>query len=286
VSEAHFQGNEADISVFEEAPCLPGAVLRAAREAKGLTPDAVAHVTRFSVRQIEALERDDYASLPGITAVRGFVRSYAKFLKMDPAPLLAALEPAAPMVVADIRLPGYVGNVAQPTFLQRITFKRMAIVLAACLLLLAGFWYIIRPGGQLIHGFLRTPPATPEVAVAPEPVPPLVAALPPEASVAPADTAGTPVGSAVAPTAPVAAAAPAQGLRLEFVARSWIEVRDAAQQVVFSGEYPAGTHQSVEGKAPFQLWIGKASGVRVFFGERSVDLQPYTRADVARLAVE
>ncbi|MFZ2629189.1 MAG: helix-turn-helix transcriptional regulator, partial [Rugosibacter sp.] len=77
MSEAHFQGNEADISVLEEAPCLPGAVLRAAREAKGLTPDAVAHVTRFSVRQIEALERDDYASLPGITVVRGFVRGYA-----------------------------------------------------------------------------------------------------------------------------------------------------------------------------------------------------------------
>lgn len=103
---------------------------------------------------------------------------------------------------------------------------------------------------------------------------------------APADAAGAAVGSAVAPTAPVAAAAPAQGLRLEFVARSWIEVRDAAQQVVFSGEYPAGTHQSVAGKPPFQLWIGKASGVRVFFGERSVDLQPYTRADVARLTVE
>lgn len=293
MSEAHFQGNEADISVLEEAP-LPGAVLRAAREAKGLTPDAVAHVTRFSVRQIEALERDDYASLPGITIVRGFVRSYAKFLKLDAAPLLAALEPAAPMVFADVHLPGHVGNVERPTFLQRITFKRMAVALVACLLL-AGFWYIIRPGDQPIHSFLQTPLATPEVAVAPAPghppapAPPLVAALPPEASVASADAAGAAVGSTVVPTAPaatIAAAAPAQGLRLEFVARSWIEVRDATQQVVFSGEYPAGAHQSVAGKPPFQLWIGKASGVRVFFGERNVDLQPYTRADVARLTVE
>ena len=200
MSEAHFPENEADTSVLEETPCLPGRVLRAAREAKGLTPDAVAHVTRFSVRQIEALERDDYASLPGITAVRGFVRSYAKFLKLDAAPLLAALEPAAPMVFADIRPPGYVGNVEQPTFLQRITFKRMTIALVACLLLLAALWYIIRPGSESIHGFLQTPLATSGVAVAPPAapghlpvtVPPPVAAFPPEASVAPANAVGQP----------------------------------------------------------------------------------------------
>jgi cytoskeleton protein RodZ len=297
VSEAHFPENEADASVLEETTCLPGRVLRAAREAKGLTPDAVAQITRFSVRQIEALERDDYASLPGITAVRGFVRSYAKFLKMDPAPLLAALEPAAPMVVADIRLPGYVGNVEQPTFLRRITSKRMTIALVACLLLLAALWYIIRPGSESIHGFLQMPLATLGVAVAPPAAPetlpvtvPPSAAFSPEASVAPANSteaaAGSAVGLVIAPTAPVAAAAPPQDLRLEFTDLSWIEIRDATQQVVFSGEYPAGTHQRVAGKSPFQLWIGKASGVQVFFGERSVDLQPYTRADVARLTVE
>jgi len=55
---------------------------------------------------------------------------------------------------------------------------------------------------------------------------------------------------------------------------------------VFVGEYPAGTRQNVDGKAPFQLWVGRASGVRVFMGDRSVDLKPYTREDVARLSVE
>jgi len=53
-----------------------------------------------------------------------------------------------------------------------------------------------------------------------------------------------------------------------------------------SGEYPAGTRQNVVGKPPFQVWIGKAAGVRVFMGERNIDLQPFTRAEVARLTVE
>ena len=76
------------------------------------------------------------------------------------------------------------------------------------------------------------------------------------------------------------------GLRVEFDDRSWIEIRDATQKIVFVGEYPAGTRQSIEGKAPFQVWIGKASGVRLFMGERSIDLKPHTREEVARFSLE
>jgi cytoskeleton protein RodZ len=42
----------------------------------------------------------------------------------------------------------------------------------------------------------------------------------------------------------------------------------------------------VEGKAPFQVWVGRASGVRMFMGERSIDLKPHTREEVARFTVE
>jgi cytoskeleton protein RodZ len=42
----------------------------------------------------------------------------------------------------------------------------------------------------------------------------------------------------------------------------------------------------VAGRAPFQIWIGKASGVRVFMGERSIDLKPHIREDVARFVLE
>jgi cytoskeleton protein RodZ len=65
-----------------------------------------------------------------------------------------------------------------------------------------------------------------------------------------------------------------------------VEIRDATQKIVFVGEYPAGTRQNVEGKAPFQVWIGKASGVRLFMGERGIDLKPHTREEVARFSLE
>jgi cytoskeleton protein RodZ len=100
-----------------------------------------------------------------------------------------------------------------------------------------------------------------------------------------------PAPAVVAENAPVSASdtsssSPFTGLRVEFDDRSWIEIRDAAQKVVFVGEYPAGTRQNVEGKAPFQVWIGRASGVRMFVGERSIDLKPHTREEVARFTLE
>jgi len=283
VNEAPVPENEAGAEVVLEEPRLPGATLRAAREAKGLLPEAVAQITRFSVRQIEALERDDYASLPGITAVRGFVRGYAKFLKLDAEPLLAALDLAAPMSVADVRAPTKVGEAEQPRLLQRVTLRRAAIAMAGLVLLLSGFWYIIRPGSEALPSRPQAVQLSLEAAVESVASPSLPVMAPPS------------VATAIAPPAPiegvsgspsVVATTSAQGLRLEFAELSWIEIRDATQKVIFSGEYPAGTRQNVEGKAPFQLWIGKASGVKVFSGERSIDLKPYTREDVARLTVE
>lgn len=293
MNEEFVPENGTDTRITQEQPCLPGAELRAAREAKGLPPEAVAQVTRFSVRQIEALERDDYASLPGITVVRGLVRSYAKFLKLDAMPLLAALDSAVP--VADVRAPAHMGEATQPGFLQRAGFRLAAFVMAGLLLLLGTFWYIIRPDGEVVpnHAQLQVSQSVPAVAAEPavaSPVPAPDGASPAVSAVvvpAPVEAAsGVPGAPTPAPTPVAATPAVPPGLRLEFDAFSWVEIRDATQQVVFSGEYPAGTRQNVAGKAPFQLWIGKASGVKVFSGERSIDLKPYTREDVARLTVE
>ena len=61
-----------------------GAALRAAREAAGLSIDDVAQQLKLAPRQVQALEDDDYARLPGRTFVRGFVRNYARFVRLDP----------------------------------------------------------------------------------------------------------------------------------------------------------------------------------------------------------
>jgi cytoskeleton protein RodZ len=69
----------------------PGARLAAEREHYGLTIEQVASQINLAPRQIHALETDDYAQLPGIAIARGFLRSYAKLLRLDPEPLLTNL---------------------------------------------------------------------------------------------------------------------------------------------------------------------------------------------------
>lgn len=61
----------------------PGAKLRRAREAKGMSLADVASATRVAQRQLEAIEREDYAALPGIPYAIGFARAYARAVDLD-----------------------------------------------------------------------------------------------------------------------------------------------------------------------------------------------------------
>jgi cytoskeleton protein RodZ len=70
---------------------IPGKTLAAQREAMGWTVEQVADMLKLAVRQVIALEEGDYANLPGPAVVRGFVRAYAKVVKLDAAPLVAQI---------------------------------------------------------------------------------------------------------------------------------------------------------------------------------------------------
>ncbi|MFH0915523.1 MAG: RodZ domain-containing protein, partial [bacterium] len=60
-----------------------GNSLREARIRKGLSIKDVADVTKIRSKYLEALEEDDFEVLPGPTYVKGFLRTYAAFLKLD-----------------------------------------------------------------------------------------------------------------------------------------------------------------------------------------------------------
>lgn len=68
-----------------------GQTLREAREQLGLSVNDVANRIKFAPRQVESLEADDYVQLPEAAFVRGFVRSYARLLELDPSRLLSGL---------------------------------------------------------------------------------------------------------------------------------------------------------------------------------------------------
>lgn len=62
--------------------------LKQARETQGVSVRAVAQSTRISERYLHALERSDLEALPGSVFDKGYIKSYAQFLDIDPKPLL------------------------------------------------------------------------------------------------------------------------------------------------------------------------------------------------------
>jgi cytoskeleton protein RodZ len=67
-----------------------------------------------------------------------------------------------------------------------------------------------------------------------------------------------------------------------------VKVTDKSGNVVLSKTGEAGDESAVDGKAPFDLVIGNASGVKLYYKGNPVELKPSTNASsgVARLTLE
>lgn len=68
-----------------------GARLAAAREKWGLSVEETAQCLNLSGDIIRALEQDAYERLPGATFVMGYLRAYAKLLKLDHEEIIAGV---------------------------------------------------------------------------------------------------------------------------------------------------------------------------------------------------
>ncbi len=266
---------EEDASSSRERPAAKlGLLLRKAREARGLSIDDVVQTLKFSKRQVEALEASDLASLPGNVFVRGFIRSYARYLKIDPEPLLELLADEVPLVQPDVRPPENMGRAGPTRGIRRIPpLVGISVVL---LLVAAGMiaWHLAGPQTRTTVPSVSGNGASPveERPVVPGP-----------------QVAGVPAREDAGPTVTASQAdAPAdqKTVVLAFRGKCWVEVRDASRQVILTGQFEEGAQQSVSGTPPFQLVLGSAAHVDLIYEGRPVDLKPHTRAEVARLTLE
>ena len=86
-----------------------GAQLRTAREAKGLSIGTVSQRTRVPARALSAIERNDRTALPPPAFSRGFVRTYAEEVDLDPESLVreyfAQFPAIAPPTISVRKLP-------------------------------------------------------------------------------------------------------------------------------------------------------------------------------------
>lgn len=264
----------------------PGALLRMAREARGTTVAEVAAALKLSPRQIEAIENEDFSRLSGATFIRGFVRNYAKLLKIDAAPLLAALEDMTVLPVAVLNAPVDVGVKMPSANGRQGKGYLVGTLLALCVLgvALASYFDLIDFRQLLTYREAPTAAVQPQLMQSPVVQPsvqPMAAGQPPATGEQPVE-APRQAGMAEEPAKDPAL----RQMVFSFEGSSWVEVKDLSGRIIFSQMNPKGTTQVVEGHPPFQLVVGNASNVRLQYNDQPVDLRPHTRVEVARLTLE
>ena len=288
------------------APVSYGARLAAQRQSAGLGVTDVAAQLRLHPNQVRAIEQEDLARLPAPAYVRGFIRSYARMLKIDPSPLLsdlnAKLEPARESVVDG----GATDYSAAHAASRERKFPQWMFGTALLILIALGVvgWLANQPQQQ-------TRPPTPvavaaAAAAAPAPAPTEPTA-PPISSQAPASQATASEATAGEAAASTAAADPvpaptdtaeptvtssaiasgaAPTLVLRFHGASWAEVTDRGGKILLSQLNSEGAEHALDGELPLTVVIGDANFTSVEVRGATFNLRPFTRNNVARFTIK
>ena len=241
-----------------------GTQLREARTGKKLTMAEVSTATKIQPWVIEALETDRLQELMSPIYVKGFLTTYARFIRLAPEPLLTQLtwqpdaEPASP-AAAPPALPPMTIRMPWPLV------RRAGAVALGCAFM-AGI-IIVNPLRWLPKVSLPMFRMPKLASIAPIPSKPKAVPLQPVKVPSPAP----------APLPPPAAVAPAEGhaaqtLELEVTANraTWIRVR-VDGKLLAQQRLPRGAHERWSAKKRLELIVAYPSQVTLTLNGESIN---------------
>ncbi|WP_242006795.1 helix-turn-helix domain-containing protein [Aerolutibacter ruishenii] len=246
-----------------------GEQLRRAREAAGLSIEAVSSRSRMPVRVIHAIEAEDWDTLGAPVFIRGQLRSYARLLDVDLGPQLQpsqATASALPPLVSHSHTPPLRRLAEQAG--RRAVYIALTVVIAAPIIFASRSHLGGRTNGTIesLDDFaVATPPAVGQKAKA-------------------APVQRTPVMASMAPITP-AAPATVPALELVFSGDSWLEVYATDGRTLEKGNLKSGERRSFEAGQVGRVVVGNSSAAQVLHAGKPVDLATFSRANVARFTL-
>ncbi|HEY8476310.1 MAG TPA: RodZ domain-containing protein [Chloroflexota bacterium] len=250
-----------------------GALLREARQERGISLGQVERDTHIRRKYLEALEHDEYSALPPPVYTQGIVRTYAQYLGLDPTYALSLYTPQR--------------HATRDQYLvQAVTPLRTSpsiplgtVLVGVCAFALVGLFvylYVLytavarsvetlgeAPAATRSSEQSQGPPAgQPPPDATLQATPPALQPTGPVLPVATPEPTATPV-----PTPrPTPTPTPIEGLIVEarVVERSWIEVWvDGQEESIFAANVPANTTEVFEAERELRMRVGNAAGVIV-----------------------
>ena len=301
----------------------PGAILAAQRKAAGIAEEQIASRLKMTLRQLQALEADDYDALHGIAISRGFVRAYARVLKVDPEPLVAMFGESNPYAAVPGK--GMKTRAGEPFVQNQVSFRKKGnltgkVLIVLIVLVIAA---IVAWNMKLFSSNRQAAKTDKQPAVT-APVAPPVQEVQPEAKVQEQQTqentqavqekgqegqlasTGSNAEKTAAPVAAVAqpsdnkgakvqseqtasaAAVPdlASRLELNFSEKSWVRIqgKDGAVLAEYTGS--PGEQRSLDVNGPVTVIVGYVPGVHMTFKGAPVDLESRAVNSVARISLK
>ncbi len=287
-------------NVFE----VLGASLKQQREQRGLELSDLAESTKISLHQLEALEAGDESRLPAPVFIKGFLRTYALEVGLDPVEVLREFNSLTAGRVETVSVP--VTARKEPgwgTWPWVAAIITVFIVLMACV----GVYYFFYwqqpqapaepvavltegvegpaapvPGGDdagLTPAASETPQeAAPDVAAGESQTPRETPADAPDAAVdtpaeqpaveEPSATLPEPAAEPTPPAAPAAVQAEGHELKIVFTAETWVQVLIDGKTLQH-GLYRSGMTETWTAKEGFDVRLGNAGGAEVFLDGQS-----------------
>lgn len=298
-----------------------GAQLKAQREALGWPVEQVAEQLKLAPRQVVALEEGDVAALPNLAVVRGFVRAYAKVVRLDAAPLVAMIEVHPPTPVHEHQAAPARRDISAtfsesrfPSMTQRSSHSGVWIAGAVAVVAAAAFGaykmgYVpetlfAHGDKEAVHTGVTAPVETtlikPGQDLSPVQTPsvPLISVPPPAATgtstdtpaPAPASTLAAAPATVPAPAAETPAAAPAvasaNALVLKVEQDSWVEIRRPGSTPLISRLVKAGSTETFDITGPAVLVVGKPDVVQATLRGARLDLPTISGGTISRVNIK
>lgn len=301
----------------------PGQRLRRIRQSKNLELSKVATELHLRVPVLQSLESDAFDRLPEPVFVRGYLRSYARYLGVDERPILECYQERLP---PDGGLPA-IGTVTMRESIgsSHTAVRLITLLVVLGLITLVALWARSKSPFTLTEmasfatnnfsgqGESTTtgkssetvsPSQSPAISSSNQGVAAEHAGSSVQTNTAIAPTSGstaspggegltTPAAGTTADSVPsaepqplVAAAETAPAVWLEFVSSSWLEIKDADGKKVVSGQKSKGERIQLEGKAPYWIVLGNSRAVQLTVNGKPYDLTRHGKGAVARFSFD
>lgn len=297
-----------------------GQLLREAREGRHMTIQALASALKVPVAKLQALEDDRWDLLSDVVFARAVALSICRVLQIDSAPIVERLPKAgisklstnpeginAPFKDKTLR-----SSMSSGSDSSRGRIVKLLAVLAIMVVGGAGLYFVpqwTQPEGNVaavtegnadiassaLVSAIESAQAAPVAVQGSTSAPALAVGALPETAVAAEAAQPAPAAVAVASSSAVVPAAAAvdvpaasakNGLRIAVAEQTWVQVRNAQQQVVMEKIMQAGDVYETDAARPLSVVIGNASVSSVEIDGVALDLARASKNNVARFEVK